>query len=355
MDIKKIFLNLIEEAKNAKIILGGDEFPIGFNTIIYDGNIVIKNIHNERNNSTLIIKDLNVFLYKLTEYINTEKSKKRFIYNFLKTNENDYVKSLISFLMVNASINDFNEPDKFITKYIEFLNDKTFDEFNNEKIIDINNTPFQCKLKIKNYLQSTMMETPNNMEFTLINNDDKEFNLPTISYGIKTNELGEKECYIYSILNKEKKEFKDEEEEKFKKRISRLLYKVNKGIEKDEDIYNVSPSSIISLSIFLSILKNKNIDKIKVVPYLPIRYLSREITSYNVKDTEEYQERNDFIQSNATNKFLNTFLRLVHHRDDLKIESYPLESDDLLTLKLTKQNSKIDNDLLNEIASTISK
>ena len=190
------------------------------------------------------------------------------------------------------------------------------------------------------------------------NKEEFEYRLPTISYGI-TNENDKKECYVYSILNpKEKKDMSDEEI-RFNKKINRLLYKVNGGVKEAEELDNglfsyenisdVSPSAVVSLLVFLMLLKEKGITKIKAVPYLPLRYLSRDMMAKEKtgERRDELLERNLMIQKNVTDKFIRTFFRAAYHLDDSEVVLMPYEMDECLHFRIGS-NMKTDNVLLNE-------
>lgn len=362
MEIKEIFLEIIKEAENAKVILGDEEYSIGFNTSINGQRIY----YNENNNVELNIKNIDSFIIKLEEYINEEESFGRKSIKYLNTHR-DYIKSLIVYLFVNATTEDFINCEDYIDRCIAFLKDKTFDALDTEVIYPTNGVFENEQLHIKNSKQSVMMETPNKMEFSLTNceNPNLIFKLPEISYGITT-ENGERVCYIYSILNKENiKETEDDKLLKYKKNISRKLYKLNKGIseyeseefidytnhESDyypENITDVSVSSVLSLYLFINLVKDK-VDKIKGVPYLPIRYMSREYASQNVSSPSkqiELEERNNNIQSNLTEKFIRTFRRVEKHIPDFHVDSYPYEYNEFINCSIS---NTLDNSIDNEI------
>ena len=63
--------------------------------------------------------------------------------------------------------------------------------------------------------------------------------------------------------------------------------------KEEEDIKDVSMSFVLSLNIFISLLQKKNIEKIKVVNYLPVSYLARDIAAENSNRVEELQNRNN--------------------------------------------------------------
>lgn len=64
--IRDIFDELIEEACKGKVLIDGEEWPIGFDTIIFTDNKDIS-YRNDRNLSCLVIKNEDEFL-NLREY-----------------------------------------------------------------------------------------------------------------------------------------------------------------------------------------------------------------------------------------------------------------------------------------------
>lgn len=124
--MNELLKEIILEANNKEIIIDGDSFPIAFNTIIYENNNIIYNNTNS-NYPTLIIKNQKLFLEKLTKYINTALSKNLKFPPFTKDIKKNQIKSLITYLFVNATTEEFLNPIKLIDKNIDFLNDETLD------------------------------------------------------------------------------------------------------------------------------------------------------------------------------------------------------------------------------------
>ncbi|MFV0274890.1 MAG: hypothetical protein ACK5HL_01450 [Bacilli bacterium] len=355
----KLFYDIINEAKDGTIIIDGDDFPIGFNTII--NNKVLSFINP--NFPTLIINDYNKFLDRLNYFVQLSLNKRNKFPKFVF--ENSKIKLLIAYLFVNVTSEDFSNPINLIERNIGFLEDTTLDSNIN---INLDNAFNQSTIKIKSIKESIFMETPNKLEISL-NKQNSSFKLPSISYGILQNQNGEKECYIYSILNSNKQD-NDEISKQYSKKISRQLFKLNSGIDNNEsdefidfknkksnfypeNISDVSVNAVLSLSIFISLLKINKINKIKVVSYLPLRFLSREINSnvYKEENEEKYNKlnnRNEFIQSNATEKFLRTFNRVAFHMNCIDIKSMPYEYSEFMEIHLTNDN-KINNEIIKEI------
>ena len=348
--MKDIFYEIIDEAVDGKIEVDGEKWPIGFNTFIYENGNLKKMNNNENNLSCLVIKDEDSFFALLDEYLELEISKNRKCLSFSNDDINTYKKFLISYLMVNASTEDFSNPMNYLRRTIDFLNDNSFSELNNGMLLALNGVLSGCKLRIKNSEQSVMMETPNKIEISIVKdgNLSLEYRLPSVSYGISDGV-----CYIYSLLNPKEKTNMSEDENKFSKKIWRVLYKVNSGVEQSEDemtdISKVSPSAVFSLVTFLSLLKNKNITDVRGVPYLPVRYLSRDMMAKEKtgERRDELLERNLMIQKNVTDKFIRTFFRAAYHLDDSEVVLMPYEMDECLHFRIGS-NMKTDNVLLNE-------
>ncbi len=355
MNIKEIFYEFINEAVDGAVTFDGLDWPIAFNSVIYENSNRKVNKFNDQNMATLVIKREDEFFKELEEYIKLISEVKN-----IKLDHNE-IKIIMTYLMANATVEDLANPIIYIKRLKEFINDKTFDDFNMN--VKLGNIFKDCVLEVSNDHQSIKMETLNKMTFK-ISKGSYSYSLPDISYGIKVNSMGEKECYIYSIINpKGKKEINSPEEEKFYKKIHRILYKVDEGVnekrgeeEYPSTIKDVSSSAVVSLLIFMELLDKKNINIVKAVPYLPIRYSSRKIAAleHEGERREELLRRNNMIQGNITNKFILTFERVLHHRSGMEIINYPYQVDEFLTVIVDK--GKVENNsLLNEVETAITK
>lgn len=354
--MKEIFYEIIEEASRGKIIIDGEEWPIGFNTIIMEDNKERKRYESEKNITTLIIKREEEFLELLDEYLKLENKLSRKIPSFYTEPEKSKTKWILSYLFVNATTEDFINPNEFLRKKIDFLKDNSLKKFNQEQTIPMGEILKNSNLQIKNEQCAISMETPFKLTMSLQDKETEEkYDLPSIYYGIRE-ENGKKTCYIYSMLspiNKSKEEYKT----KYQSKMNRIMYKINANLETDEtsveNIKDVSMPFVFSLNVFISILQAEHIETIKVVPYLPLRYLSRELMAEESLKKEELQNRNQKIQENLTNKLIRTFRRLEAQNKNMKIELYPYEMDEYLTIRLEKQRKELDNMILEETSNKI--
>ena len=356
--MKNIFKKIIEEASNGAIFIDNTSWPISFNTIIYENGKIKKSYFNENNIATLVIQNEEEFIKLVRIYIEKEMKLNRKTANFLDNTEENRMKLLISYLFVNATIMDFENPIPYLKRRISFLDNKLMDKEYNVSLGKIFSPKIEedIYLKIENITQDVRMETPYRIELKLVTKENIQvLKLPTISYGL-TEENGITTCYIYSILNKEEKP-KDEEEERLRKKASRALYKLNEFVT-DDDIKDVSMSSILSLSIFISLLKQKNISNMNIILYLPLRYYSRELAASQIENEARRKslwERNEKIQTNLTEKMLTTIKRVAYQIEGIEFKNDLLLDNGMIEISLTKEKNQSNNPLLNMVTSKITK
>lgn len=366
--MKEIFYELISEAVNGKVFIDDEEWGVGFNTKISSNQV---NYFKDSNLSCLTIENEELFLAKLTEYVFLELEKNRPSIPFINDNKETRIKFIMTYLFVNASTEDFLKPIEFIERRIAFLKDETFEDFRTPKVISTSSLLLNSEIEIENVPQSLMMETPFKLDL-IVKSRDNEYPLASVFYGIQSNDREEATCYIYAISKNKNYKAKSLEEEKYQKKVNRLLYKLNDGLKDyenpeyfeykessinmyPENITDVTLSFVLTLSIFINLLQSKGINKIIGVPYLPLRYLSREIAKDNLDNEEKrqlLQQRNQIIQENLTNKFIRTFRRVSFHMPNFKITSYPYELDENLICYI-KESQEINNPLLEEITDNM--
>ncbi len=362
--IEKTFYEIIKEAKNGQVEIDNDKWPIAFNTIIIEGNVE-KVLWNDNNNITLLIKNLNKLLELLNIYVELELEKDRKTITFFSDKKKNQIKFIITYMFVNATTEDFLSPIELVERQISFLKDDTFDFLDMPLTIDMGEKFINSELSIKKSINSVSMETPNRIDLALlgrIENQECKYNFPSIYYGISNGT-----CYIYSVMMPKSKREVSAEEVKFNKKINRILYKINNGIKDiesqeyfdfiegksdyypEDNITDVTHSFLLAINAFISLLQVKNIKNINVVTYLPIRYQSRDLAA-KAKDKAqriEFEERNNQIQTNITNKIIRTFRRLSSQNPNIAIEQLPYEVDEFLGISI-EDGQLINNELLKD-------
>lgn len=365
--IRNIFFDeIINEAKTGEVrVKINDEentFNVGFNTCI-EGVLESGNFGDSK--PILMVNNKEQLTILLEQYFNEcDKYKNKFSNCKLE----EKIKIYLTLIWSNATYEDFANPTLFIKRRIEFYKNNTlnFDkqEYNQEiEILD------GSKIIISNEIQDIMQETPYVFK-TEITNGENSYSLPSISYGISNNE-----CYIYAVQNN-----KNQELNSYGKKIKRKLYKINEGVLNSEgeeykeyingddyypeNISDVSPSAIISLSIFLDTINKHGVEKIKVISLLPVRYNSKELAfakkyeyqlkNKNLNDNElkklllEYKKESLRIQKNLSEKMIRNFRRIEYHFDNCTIMAYPMEIDEYLHMNVRKFKLG-NNEILNSV------
>ena len=373
--MKEIFYELIKEACDGDVIIDNEAWPCGFNTRIFREDKEIEYV-NEVNKSVLVIKNEESFFALLEEYINLELDANRRYYKIYTNPVRNRVKAIMTYLFVNANTEEFLNPEDLLRRKIAFLTDDTFNYLDNGSEIFVNDFLFNSNIKIKRSVHGLVMETPYKLEVSLVNRDnieEIECPLADITYGI-SEESGEKVCYIYSIMKSKEKTELSIEEKFYQKKINRALYKLNEGVmeqESDEfiqykngesdyypeNISDVTHSFVLALSTFMALLQKEGITNVRVVPYLPVRYLGRDVAASRITDVvkrSELEERNDRIQSNATEKFIRTFRRVDYHMGDaMELWGLPYEQDEFLTYKVYEKKDALNNEILDIVSDGV--
>ena len=297
---------------------------------------------------TLRVDDKEQFFDHLSDVISEYIEFNNLSKLFERFGEENIIKNIILTILCNARYQDYENPVQYLKRYLDFFKDETLIKYNNTIIgKQINSLENGC-IVANNEKDVYGYETPYAFHIT-IKNDDTEYNLPIINYGISGDT-----CYIYSIQNKKKNS-----ENSFNKKIKRNLNRVNAGVENNTDydrsetILGTTPSFIVATAIFLQILKQNNIDKVRVITFLPDRYFEK-------LGTSEYDA--DEIQKNLTEKMVLLFYRLKHHIPQIDID-FPalegiMEDNDIgedLVVKLP-ETIECDNDaLIKDVLSSIKK
>lgn len=351
MEIIDIFYNdILKEAMNGKVDCYFS-FNIHFynNLMSYDDDSVVPvlNITNREIFNSLLITYVN----KARNYYDLSKYEK----SINEDREYNINKMIMTLLWSNATYEDFNDPISFLRKQISFLDNDLFNEFDNGEVIGYSEI-LGGEIEVQNIRESIMNETPNSIQIALKNSGESYY-FPRIRYGI----YGDT-CYIYALQNEL------ESDENIKKKVNRKLFKVGENFDSNKDndsIYgignlkDVTSSFVVASNIFLGLLLEKGITKVEVPSILIERWNGKErliddkgnslerrgIDKENYVNNE--QEKHTLIQSNLTEKFIRTFLRIIYHHKGFNVESYPFDVDSNLHFNICEV-SECDNTLLNE-------
>lgn len=355
--LSEFYNKILVEAKDGVIDIDGYKFNIKFQTKNGDSKYLNENIFEtlEIKNKELFDKLLILYTKKMYEFI-ISSDFKNIDYVYYEGNKQYIIDFILSSVWNNVTDVDLQNPIEYLKNRINFLDDNLCDKNANHTIIKNVDFLYNSDIEFSVKKNNPILETPYSFCPCIIR--DKEngeiFDLPRIYYGISNNE-----CYIYAVQND-----KDNYSNSYTKKINRALYKVNKNIDDNyelDNIKDVSPSALISISMFLRVLKENNITKINIIDFMPIRYNAKE-TAINkrinrmkekfpkieldkiISESHYDQMR---IQQNMTDKLIRDFRRLEYH-GFIDVVSYPKDIDSMMHVKIS-DNIKISDNVLNEL------
>lgn len=244
-----------------------------------------------------VINNVDVFEETLRRYLDTIRETH---IKSTKMDDRHNERYFIFNIWKNATNSDFQNPEKFIARYTNFIKDDTFSQFDRLTTLGMYENSM---LMVQREQDEYGFETPYIMHLSLTNGK-YIYNLPWIRYGISQNQNGDKMAYIYALQKME-----PSLSEKYNEEIKKSINKVNTGVK---NYRNVTPNAIAALAIFMGMLEAEGVTAIKVPDFLIGRY-GRFV---NVATEEE----TDRIQYNLTNKFMRNFLRLEEQLDNVKVE-----------------------------------
>lgn len=285
---------------------------------------------NNEGTPVLVINNIEHLEKILSSYIDSVRETDNRYKNVFREETDErcdrHIEDLLRWTVINVSNTDALDLERFFCKYKSFINDETFSMYrhNVTEIGEILND----RLFVMEKLSSCSYETPFYLSYMLCN---RRVELPNVRMGIEKN--GDKKiAHILSIQSTQEN-------------VNRLEDpKVNKEIReqlpKSHYFREFNPSHLFSLALTLGLLNGAGIDEVVAYEYLPMRY-QRFVIEQNKNEEElhEYQHR-------LTNKYINTFFRLLEFTEDIDIISYP-ENCNNLKFKLRKDIS-FNNELLNK-------
>lgn len=221
-------------------------------------------------------------------------------------------------LLFNMNNADAEDLSSYIDKRSMFLKDDIFKHYDNITPIGKFNGNLICVEKV---LEEPGLESPYVLEFT-IEYEDEIYQLPLVRYAIDENNV----CHLFAVQFGRYRNYAVEE-----RKYKRIVNKINKGVRKYR---NVSPSFVLSLRLFLDLLKEHGISKIVIPDYLFCRYKNY----YRASTTN----RSDAILSRILDNFLILLMRMEYQFDDIKIDYFPneIDSNTHISLKQLKNTSK---------------
>jgi len=311
-DTRKIVDKILIQAQKGNIQIDSRDggfwlFPVNFSTRIKGQDKEQKGFP-----PTINIPDYDLFIEKVNAYLEKAKQFYDFDQDYFDLNDLEFGEKLFMDLMINITHIDCVDIYNFIDKRSRFL------DFKPESDMVYLGNLAGAKVNAKFTKHHSNLEAPYKFQIALENEENKS-ELPYLTFAIDGNK-----AYVYAIQNKQEKN-----ENPLSKKVDRYLRKLNKGVDMDDMVANISTNALASLVLFSSYMKTQGIKEIIAPDYMPGR------------DTDKYKFRRDEDQFNMTNKFMYLFLRYNYHFD-----TCTADYDDLthtMHLNLNNDYTKTDN------------
>ena len=323
---------------------------IYFDSIV-EGNRISVPFYGEGNDyikPTLIINNKELFNSLLLEYLDLARDFYKGEYYLLdKSVLLNINKLLLARMFLNFTFEDFNDPCSYLRRRISFFKNKL--DTSHEEVED---TPFlDGKLIIDITNDVMVMETPYLLNMKLVDKEGYEYYFPSLTFGIDGDTV-----YLYTLQLRDYEDFINSN--KYSKKVNRLFYKVNEGLDLNEDVpylKDVTASFVVAASLALSFFYKQGFNKFMVNSILITRWNEKMIRANNPEHREllteeaakKYKEKVHKIQYNLSEKFLYTFLRLIHQSNGVEIIGYPLDYNSYLTFTMD-DNVSFNNKLLDD-------
>lgn len=258
----------------------------------------------------IFVKDLKELELALLEFVQALN-----IFYCKNNNLEDYhdLSFFFNNLLINMTATDAEDLTKFIYRRIAFFNNEQFAELDEPQILHEENGVAYCAQRV---LESPGLETPYVLVFYM-QLEDAYYNLPLIRYAFDEDGT----CHLFAV------QYGRDRVMEFDEQFKRIVNTVNTGITKYR---NVSPSFVLSLSMFIELLQKEGVTKIVSPDFLCGRY-RKYIGASSVK-------RSDMILERILNNYLRLLQRMEVQIEGLTIDAFPNEVDSFTHISLKPQN-----------------
>lgn len=302
---------------------------------INDESIPVIQIHNQERFDKALIQYTESMISFLEQYSELQK----YDYVYFEGNIDAIIESAVFNVWFNATEEDFRNPEEFLERRSRFLTDficrEEYFKKHNSAVIEG---------KIPHHFESLVdvwnpsgNETPYVFRSKICGEDGSMLSLPNIGFGLDGNK-----AYVYVIhQGRGKAELTSGE-----KKLNRVLYQTNRDVYDDypdENIKDVSVSSIVALTLFTSFLQDISCDEMLVKGNFPIRNMAK------MNNSRVPYEEFVRICNNTINKYYRNFGRLSYHFPELEIMSYPYEQDNSMHIHVPESFSIDQDDYIHQV------
>lgn len=258
--------------------------------------IIGKNNKEDLDIPNSVINNIDEMEESLKELVSVYKSSNHDYGILLMDEEEDNIKKFFMWIMRNATINEFNDLNKYINKYISFIKDNSFNDYTKPNYMgQFNNDELWFKLS----KSDVAFETPYYFLFMLRNNMLK---LPCVRVGINNNTAN-----IVALQSAKGNGLNEEE----------LNSYIKKNMPKSKHFRMYNPMHMTSIILTLGLLKGKGINKVEISDYLPFRY--SKLIEEGKLTTDEINHQ----QERLTDKNIYTYFRILEFSTGIDIYSLP--------------------------------
>lgn len=290
--VENILNEVLSQLENGKIEIGDWTFHtklLNENSKTNNGELSIK-----INNKKVLIENLMQYFKIANDFYQKDKS-------YYDLTEENFLKKLLLDLIVNSTNFDLNNFEKHIKQRTEMLKEDLTCEQSVQGVYQ------DADIMIEICKNFSNLEGPYKFNIQFDNNFHS-FKLPSVTFGKIDDEV-----FVYCLQGE-----KEKQTNLLAKRLDRHFRKANKGVDmNDEILSNVSVSALVSLTIFLTHMKQLGVKKVAAYNFMPIRYnttLSTKMLRLKEQEAQqEFEEVHNRNQFNITNKFFNTLIRYAHH------------------------------------------
>ena len=300
------------------------------------------------------VTNAKLFFQKLTTLVNLHaKVYQKYNADFSSDAE---IEEYLKYLWLRMTPQDFLDVQKFLDREISYLmNEEYFDNLLYYQGIRLSSVVVGeyegYTITAFKDMNNHYFETDLCLRYVLYDKERKKsYNLPMIHYGIET--LNDKPvCHIYAL---QKCSYAEQDN-----KIGRSLYKLNSGINEPLN----HPSFVLSLNLFMNLLRENNIEDIEVPLLEVLNYgyhekigesekekfrikwedstpeddFDKEIYEEDLKILNRTADKQDSISKAKVENLTNLFLRYQEQYDDISISV----EDFLLKIKIKNMNKMI--------------
>jgi len=331
-ELTRLLQEIIKEGEKGQIVVDTENNSMVYNARFF---VLAEGKSNVKNSTcpTIIIKNKEEFIAKLKKYLEKAVDFYKKDQDYFLLNDKDFNKLLITCLIINAGLGDFNDFNRYVDARTNALYAPIEEEIKKLKTNGSVSLYSETK-KLRPNLEGLYKDS-----FYFDGEELGRFVLPSITYSCVNDA-----AVVYAVQG-----VKGKQKTKLANKIDRYLRGLNSGIEDEDYIKEVSPNAVASFILFAEKMKKAGYKTIIGEPYMPLRYQAKHNQTYikgNKKqllkeDIKNEQDFNDYLQFNITNKLGYLFPRYAHH-----FPSSSVVFDDInekVILHLSQENKKENN------------